>query len=212
MASVTSYFNPTLWKKSMHRFWPLWTAYLVFWLFLIPLNLLLSIAETRADVPFSILFEVLLMEYCFYLINEAGTRIPSQIGSTISIVGALILGQAAVSASIISPILIIIIALTGLGNYAVPNYGLNLSLILYRQLVILASGILGLYGLLGAAILISVHLCSIHSFGIPYLSPVSPYRPHNPDILLRLSLRRQTRPVFYAKHNSWMRIKKEDVQ
>lgn len=176
---------------------------------LIPLSLLLSIAETRADVPFSILFEVLLMEFCFYLINEAGTRIPSQIGPTISIVGALILGQAAVSASIISPILIIIIALTGLGNYAVPNYSLNLSLILYRQLMILAGGFLGLYGLLGAAILISVHLCSIHSFGVPYLSPVSPYRPHNPDILLRLSIRRQTRPMFYAQRDNWMRTKEE---
>ena len=177
---------------------------------LIPLSLLLSIAETRADVPFPILFEVLLMEFCFYLINEAGTRIPSQIGSTISIVGALILGQAAVSASIISPILIIIIALTGLGNYAVPNYGLNLSLILYRQLVILAGGFLGLYGLLGAAILISVHLCSIHSFGIPYLAPVAPPHPHNPDILLRLSLQRQIHPMFYAQRNSWIRCSKED--
>lgn len=171
---------------------------------LIPLTLLLSIAETRADVPFSILFEVLVMEFCFYLINEAGTRIPSQIGSTISIVGALILGQAAVSASIISPILIILIALTGLGNYAVPNYSLNLSLILYRQLVILAGGMLGLYGVLAAAVIIFTHLCSIHSFGIPYLAPVSPHHPHNPDILLRLSLRRQNRPMFYAARNSWM--------
>ena len=171
---------------------------------LIPLSLLLSIAETRADVPFSILFEVLLMEFCFYLINEAGTRIPSQIGPTVSIVGALILGQAAVSASIISPILIILIALTGLGNYAVPNYGLNLALILYRQLVILASGMLGLYGLMAAAVLISVHLSSVHSFGIPYLAPVAPHHPHNPDILLRLSIRGQKKPMFYAKQGSWM--------
>lgn len=176
---------------------------------LIPLPLLLSIAETRADVPFSILFEVLLMEFSFYLINEAGTRIPSQIGSTISIVGALILGQAAVSASIISPLLIILIALTGLGNCAVPNYSLNLSLILYRQLIILAGAFLGLYGLLGAAILISVHLCSIHSFGVPYLAPISPHRPHNPDILLRLSLRKQDRLMFYAQSNSWMRTEED---
>ena len=179
---------------------------------LVPFTLLLSIAETRADVPFSILLEVLIMEFCFYLINEAGTRIPSQIGSTISIVGALILGQAAVSASIISPILIILIALTGLGNYAVPNYSLNLSLILCRQLLILAGGFLGLYGLLGGAIIISVHLCSIHSFGVPYLAPVSPYRPHNPDILLRLSLRRQHRLMFFARRDSWMKTGEEETQ
>lgn len=177
---------------------------------LIPLPLLLSIAETRANVPFSILPEVLLMEFCFYLINEAGTRIPSQIGSTISIVGALILGQAAVSASIISPILIILIALTGLGNYAVPNYGLNLSLILCRQLIILSSGLLGLFGLFGATVIITTHLCSIHSFGIPYFAPVAPYHPHNPDILTRLSLRRQKRLMFYAARNSWMQSKEEN--
>lgn len=178
---------------------------------LVPLSLLLSIAETRADVPFTILFEVLVMEFCFYLINEAGTRIPSQIGPTISIVGALILGQAAVSASIISPILIILIALTGLGNYAIPNYSLTLSLILYRQLVILFSAFLGLYGFFIAAAIISVHLCSIHSFGIPYLAPISPYRPHNPDILTRLSLRLQKRPMFYAKVGNWMNSKEDDT-
>lgn len=179
---------------------------------LIPLPLLLSIAETRANVPFGILPEVLLMEFCFYLINEAGTRIPSQIGPTISIVGALILGQAAVSASIISPILIILIALTGLGNYAVPNYSLNLSLILCRQLIILSSGLLGLYGLFGASVIITTHLCSIHSFGVPYLAPVAPHHPHNPDILLRLSLRRQKRLMFYAARNSWMRSEEEKTQ
>lgn len=171
---------------------------------LVPVTLLLSIAETRADVPFSILFEVLFMDFAFSLITEASTRIPAQIGSTISIVGALILGQAAVSASIISPILIIIISLTGLGNYAIPNYSLNISVILYRIAAILAGGFLGLFGLLGAAIVISVHLCSIRSFGVPYLAPVSPYRPHNPDILLRLSLRDQTRQMFYAQKRSWL--------
>lgn len=179
---------------------------------LVPLTLLFSIAETRANVPFPILFEVLLMEFSFYLINEAGTRIPSQIGSTISIVGALILGQAAVSASIISPILIIIVALTGLGNYAIPNYGLNLSFTLYRLMVIFAGAILGLYGVLAAMIFIAVHLCSIHSFGVPYMAPVSPYRPHNPDILLRLSLRRQKRLMFYARQDSWLRGEEEKSQ
>lgn len=174
---------------------------------LVPLTLLLSIAETRANVPFPILFEVMLMEFSFYLINEAGTRIPSQIGSTISIVGALILGQAAVSASIISPILIIIVALTGLGNYAIPNYGLNLSFTLYRLLVIFSGASLGLYGVLAAMIFITAHLCSIHSFGVPYMAPIAPYRPHNPDILLRLSMRRQTRGMFYARRDNWLRGK-----
>jgi len=178
---------------------------------LVPLTLLLSIAETRADVPFTILFEVLLMEFSFYLINEAGTRIPSQIGSTVSIVGALILGQAAVSASIISPILIILVALTGLGSYVVPNYSFTFPIVIYRLLMVFAGAALGLYGLLAAMVGISVHLCSIHSFGIPYLAPVSPHRPHNPDILLRLSIRKQRLLMFYAQKNSWLRGKERDA-
>lgn len=176
---------------------------------LVPLTLLLSIAQTRADVPFTILTEVLMMEFAFYLINEAGTRIPSQIGSTISIVGALILGQAAVSASIISPILVILIALTGLGSYAVPNYSFGLSIVLYRLLIILAGAVLGLYGILTACVGILVHLCGIHSFGVPYLAPVSPHRPHNADILLRLSIRHQRKLMFYARKDSWLRSKEE---
>lgn len=171
---------------------------------LVPLPLLLSIAETRADVPFSILGEVLMMELAFYLINEAGTRIPSQIGSTVSIVGALILGQAAVSASIISPILVIVVALTGLGAYAVPNYGMSVSIVLYRFAVILASAALGLYGLMLTLMALTVHLCSLRSFGVPYLAPIAPKRPHNPDILLRLPLSWQRTPMYYAKPGSWL--------
>lgn len=174
---------------------------------LIPMNLLLSIAETRSSVPFSILSEVLLMEFAFYLINEAGTRIPSQIGSTISIVGGLILGQAAVSASIISPILIIIIALTGLGSYAVPSYSLGLSVVIYRICIVFSGALLGLYGILLAAVAMSVHLCGIHSFSIPYLAPIAPKRPHNPDIILRLPVRKQVRPMYYARKDSWLRNK-----
>ena len=149
---------------------------------LVPVNLLLSIAETRADVPFSVLLEILMMEFSFYLINEAGTRIPSQIGSTVSIVGALILGQAAVSASIISPILIIIVAITGLGNYVVPNYGLSIALTVYRLGIVILGALLGLYGIMVGLIAITVHLARIHSFGVPYLAPIAPRRPHNPDI------------------------------
>lgn len=171
---------------------------------LVPVNLLLSIAKTRADVPFSVLMEVLLMEFSFYLINEAGTRIPSQIGSTISIVGALILGQAAVSASIISPILIIVVAITGLGSYAVPNYGLNLAITMYRLLIVFAGAFLGLYGIMVALIAISIQLSGLHSFGIPYLAPVAPHRRHNPDIFLRLPLRKQKREMFFTQKNSWL--------
>lgn len=174
---------------------------------LIPMSLLTSIAESRANVPFPIVIEVLFMEFSFYLLNEAGLRTPSQIGSAFGIVGALILGQAAVSASIISPILIIIIALTGLGNYVVPNYGFGIGMILYRLFLILLSALLGLYGLMIGLFLIVTQLCSLKSFGVDYFAPVAPRRRHNPDIVLRLPIWMQRRILFFSKPDSWMRQK-----
>ncbi len=171
---------------------------------LIPMNLLTSIAQSRANVPFPIIIEVLIMEFSFYLINEAGTRIPQQIGSALGIVGALILGQAAVSASIISPILIIIIALTGLGNFVSPNYSFGQGLILYRLFIILCGALMGLYGICLASFGISVRLCSLKSAGIPFVAPIAPYKPHNPDIILRLPLWLQNKLMFYAKKDSWL--------
>ena len=171
---------------------------------LIPMNLLTSIAESRANVPFPVLAEVLMMEFSFYLINEAGTRIPQQIGSALGIVGALILGQAAVSASIISPILIIIVALTGLGNYAVPDYSFGIALMLYRLFVIAAGALLGLYGICIAGFCVCLSVCGLRSLGFPYAAPVAPFRPHNPDILARLPLKLQRKRMFYARSDSWL--------
>lgn len=176
---------------------------------LIPMPLLTSIAESRANVPFPIVIEVLFMEFSFYLLNEAGLRTPSQIGSAFGIVGALILGQTAVSANIISPMLIIIIALTGLGNYVVPNYGFGIGIVLYRLILIVLSSMLGLYGLMIGLFLIITHLCSIKSFGIDYLAPVSPHRRHNPDIILRLPAFLQKYALFFSKHNNWLNGKEE---
>lgn len=171
---------------------------------LIPMPLLTSIAESRANVPFPILVEVLFMEFSFYLLNEAGLRTPSQIGSAFGIVGALILGQAAVSASVISPILIIIIALTGLGNYVVPDYGFGIGLILYRLFLIALSAMLGLYGLVIGLFLILTRVCALKSFGVDYLEPIAPHRRHNPDILLRLPVWMQRTPLFCAQKGNWM--------
>ena len=169
---------------------------------LLPLSLLGSIAEARANVPFPILVEILIMEFSFYLINEAGTRIPQQIGSALGIVGALILGQAAVSASIISPILIIIVALTGLGNYAIPDYGFGIGLVIFRLFVVACSAALGLYGFCIAAFVLSVSLCGMKSFGFPYMAPVAPSRSHNPDLLLRLPIWLQKKPMYFASRRN----------
>lgn len=176
---------------------------------LIPMPLLTSIAESRSNVPFPIVVEVLFMEFSFYLLNEAGLRTPSQIGSAFGIVGALILGQTAVSASIISPMLIIIIALTGLGNYVVPNYGFGIGIILYRLMLIVLSSMLGLYGVIIGLYLITVHLCSMKSFGVDYLSPIAPRRKHNPDIIMRLPVRLQKYALFFARQGNWLNHKED---
>lgn len=138
---------------------------------MIPMSLLTSIAETRSNVPFPVIVEVLIMECSFYLINEAGTRIPSLIGPALGIVGALILGQAAVSASIISPILIIVVAITGLGNYATPNYSIGIGLEILRLMIIIAAALMGLFGISMSLFLIMCYICSMKSLGQPFLSP-----------------------------------------
>ena len=171
---------------------------------MLPLNLLTSIAETRARVPLPVLAEVLFMEASFYLLNEAGTRIPSQLGSALGIVGALILGQAAVEASLISPILIIVVSLTGLGNYAIPDYGVSVGMQLLRLGFVALSAVWGLYGVCLGAWALCAYLGSMRSFGEPYLAPVAPHFPHNADILARGPMKGQFGRFFMASPRSWL--------
>ena len=166
---------------------------------MLPMELLTAIAETRAKVPFPIPVEVMVMELSFCLINEAGTRIPSLIGPTVGIVGALILGQAAVAASVISPILIIVVALTGLGNYAVPNYSVSVGVQLLRLGFIACGALLGMYGLMLGMTLLLTSLCAMRSLDRPFMAPAAPWRPHNPDLVLRFPLWMQTRRLFLSR-------------
>ncbi len=103
---------------------------------MIPTDLLFSIAGTREKVPFSMLIELLIMEIAFEIIREASIRTPAPVGPTLGIVGTLILGQAIVSANIVSPILVIIVALTGISTFAVPNFVLNYSYRILRFIYI----------------------------------------------------------------------------
>ena len=168
----------------------------------LPADLLMSIAETRSRVPFSVLTEIWIMEAAFFLINEAGTRVPSRIGPAVGIVGALILGQAAVSASLISPLIIIVAALTGLGAYCVPYYPLNLTLCALRLGLTALAGAMGLYGLALGLVLLWARLCALDSFGVGYMEPLFPHRPHNDDLWARGPIWRQGRR-FLARHDAW---------
>ncbi len=140
----------------------------------IPTDLLFAIEATREVVPFPIITELLLMELSFELIKEASVRIPSPIGSTIGIVGGLILGQAAVSANLVSPILIIIVSIAGLGAFATPSVSLSRAVSFMRFVFILLGGFAGFLGL---AVGVAVSLAALSgraSVGVPYLSPITP--------------------------------------
>ncbi len=141
---------------------------------ILPTSLLFSILSVRENVPFPIIFELLLMEFSFELIREAGLRVPSPIGSTIGIVGALILGDAAVNAGIVSPTLIIIVAITGIASFAIPDFSFGFHLRTFRFLFIALGFTAGFLGI-GAGLFVYItSLCSFKSFGVPYTSPVSP--------------------------------------
>lgn len=136
---------------------------------LLPTELLLAIVSSRESVPFPIIFELITMEFSFELIREAGIRVPAPLGPTIGIVGALILGQAAVEANIVSPILIIIVALTGIASFAIPDFSLAFHCRLLRFVYVILGYLLGF---LGIAVGVFVHftiMCSLKSFGVPYL-------------------------------------------
>jgi len=127
----------------------------------------------------------LLLEGAFELVREGGLRVPGVLGSTIGIVGALILGQAAVAAKIVSPIMVIVIAVTGLASYGIPDYRLASSLRLIRFIFVFLALAMGLVGMAcGVFVLIAI-LCSLKSFGMPYLAPVAPKTTPGGDVILR---------------------------
>ncbi|RXZ79031.1 spore germination protein [Paenibacillaceae bacterium] len=141
---------------------------------MIPATLLFTIAESREHIPFPALIEALLMEITFEALREAGIRLPKQVGSAVSIVGALVIGQAAIAAGIVSSPMVMVVAITGIASFMVPNFALGGAIRLLRFPIMICSGILGLYGLMVAIILILTHLLTLRSFGVPYLSPVAP--------------------------------------
>ena len=141
---------------------------------LIPTPLLFSIISSRQSVPISISLEIILMQIAFELIHEAGIRVPGPIGSTMGIVGALVLGDAAVSANLVSPISIIIVAITALASFAIPNFSLQFHFRILRFAFIILGTFFGFVGIsVGVFGYIGI-LSSCSSFGVPYLSPYVP--------------------------------------
>ncbi len=166
---------------------------------ILPTGLLYSILSSRENVPFPIIVEILLMEISFELIREAGLRVPSAIGPTIGIVGALVLGQAAVSAGIVSPILIIIVAMTGIASFAIPDFSFGFHLRFFRFVFVLLGFMAGFLGIgLGLFVYISL-LCSLRSFGVSYTTPFAPSTNSKGNgYLLNPIWKREYRPSYIA--------------
>jgi len=141
---------------------------------MIPTDLLFALAASREKVPFPSVVEIIIMEVSFELIREAGIRIPGPVGSTLGIIGALILGQAAVAANIVSPILIIVVAVTGIGSFAVPNFSLGYAFRILRFAYIILGAIAGFLGITTGIFIHGLWLVRTTSFGVPFMAPFAP--------------------------------------
>ena len=181
---------------------------------ILPTPLLLSFWQARIGVPFPAALEVLLMELSFELLREAGVRLPGAMGNTIGIVGGLIIGQAAVDANLVSPIVVIVVAFTALCSFAIPNEEFAFSFRILKFLMIGLSAWLGFFGFLIGLFGILVHLAGLKSFQIPYLTPyVGPglngYQDEK-DALVRFPLRMLWKRPIYANPNERTKLKKKE--
>lgn len=141
---------------------------------LILTDILFALSKARSAVPFSSLVELILMELSFELIKEAGIRVPGPVGSTLGIVGGLILGQAAVSANIVSPITIIVVAVTGIASFAIPSYQLSFSFRFMRFIYTFAAAVAGFFGIFTVMFIDTLLIVNTKSFGAAYASPLAP--------------------------------------
>lgn len=181
---------------------------------ILPTNLLLSFAEARRGVPFPSLLEVLFMELAFELIREAGLRMPGPLSGTIGIVGGLIIGDAAVSANLVSPMAVVVVALSALSSFAIPNEELAAAFRLVKYGFVLLGGLLGIFGIVAGCYLFWGHLSRLTSFRIPYLMPFTgkgvPGYEDQRDSLLRAPFRLLTRRPIYTRRGQRIRLRKKE--
>lgn len=172
----------------------------------LPVSLALKIAGSRQNIPFPTAAEMLVMEIAFELLIEAGIRLPSPVSSTIGIAGGIIIGQAAVEAGIVSPMIIIISALTAICTYVIPNTSVTAGIRIFKYIIIFTSSFFGLFGFWIGILLLLIHLSSIKTFGIPYLYPFCSASENGysdlKDSIFRLPLFMiKKRPVYANKEN-----------
>lgn len=170
---------------------------------MIPTSLLVSIAAQREGIPFPAFVEAMLMEITFEILREAGVRMPRAIGQAVSIVGALVIGQAAVEAGLVGPAMVIIVSITAIANFVIPSFNMGITIRIIRFFLMMLAASFGLVGIMVGLIAIVLHLCSLRSFGIPYLAPFAPFITEDQkDNLFRLPIWMQkTRPRLISQSN-----------
>jgi len=170
---------------------------------LIPTELAITIIETRQGVPFPSLIEVLILEISIEILREAGIRLPKPIGPAMGIVGGLIIGDAAVQAGIVSPILVISVAVTAISSFAIPMYSAGITLRMLRFAGMLFAAVLGMFGTILFFLFICSHLTKLKSFGVPYVTPITPYRFSDwKDVILRAPIPlMKSRPIMMKTQN-----------
>ncbi|WP_277447985.1 spore germination protein [Priestia sp. P5] len=165
---------------------------------LIPTTLMVSLMAQREKVPFPAIIEMLVMELAFEMLREAGIRMPRAIGPAVSIVGALILGQAAVEAGFVSAAVVIIVAISAISSFTLPTTSMVNAARGFRFILIIISAFIGLYGILLMTLCIWLHMSSLRSFGIPYFAPFAPFRfKKQKDGLFRFPL-----PLLFKKQQN----------
>jgi spore germination protein KA len=141
---------------------------------MLPAGLLFNLVSQREGVPFPAFIEASLMEIAFEILREAGLRMPRGIGQAVSVVGTLVVGQAAVDAGIVSAGMVIVVAITAISSFIIPSYAFSTAVRIQRFIFMGFAASFGLYGIIMVLFALIVHLCSLNSFGVPYMSSFGP--------------------------------------
>ncbi|WP_054861676.1 spore germination protein [Gracilibacillus sp. JCM 18860] len=192
---------------------PLYVAATTFHYEIIPIKELLTIGNSRAIVPFPPIIEVLILEFFIELLREAGARLPTKIGQTIGIVGGIVIGTAAVQAGITSNFLIILVAISALASFTIPNYLMSTAIRIIRFPMIILGGLLGLIGIMFGTCFLLIHLLKIKSLGRPYLTPIYPFRWEDLNkALFRLPIAYQSKRFYSYQPKDIKRYKKNKAK
>ncbi|MGI9950731.1 spore germination protein [Moorellaceae bacterium AZ2] len=176
---------------------------------MMPTTLAVALAAQRERVPYPAFVESLIMQIIFEILVEAGVRLPRPVGQAVTVVGALVIGEAAVRANLASAAMVIIISLTAIASFTNPTFGLGTAIRMLRLPMIFLAGALGLFGIFAGVLLILIHVVSLRSFGLPYLTPITPFIwEDQKDVIFRAPWwAMYTRPKLEGGPRNFFRIK-----